>query len=519
MRKTAAFFLSLALLFLCACAGRAQPTVQESAAPQNTVELQSAQNTSKDNLDIFSLYKDIRFYEQREGDRILCRVEYPVITMAKGSAYSDAASALDALNADLASQSKAEYERLFNSVRSDIELKVENAGGYYSSTDAYVLRADSRALSILFRTESSLSGGRTDLSYDCANFDVSGGRELAITNVAADAAALSEAVGAALKEKYPKTEFYDLDTAMAQYSEEPERFVWTLDYQGLSFYFAPYELADGEKGPMSVALRFDDYPSLFSLYYTRQPASYAIPLVEGECLNFDMDGDGRSDEIKLSAGLENGRITKLDIMVNSRNMSVSTVMDAYDAYVIRAGLGRDYLLINAHNSSNYGHISVYRLERGGASLVGMLYDTSLHAAALTAECSGIPLITKPSDILLGTKMELLGTLTGVKTYAIGPGGMPESGDEYYRVYADTTLTARASFATAAIDPATGRGLNKAVQVIPGTQLYYLRSDGKSFVDMMCEHGDCCRMYVSGKGSGQTVNGMAVSDCFDGVIYR
>ena len=86
-----------------------------------------------------------------------------------------------------------------------------------------------------------------------------------------------------------------------------------------------------------------------------------------------------------------------------------------------------------------------------------------------------------------------------------------------RIY--TTLTAKTAFATAGIDPATGRGLNSAVKVEPGTKLYYLRSDGRSFVDMMTEHGVCCRMYVSGKGASQTVNGMPVTDCFDGVIYN
>ena len=68
-------------------------------------------------------------------------------------------------------------------------------------------------------------------------------------------------------------------------------------------------------------------------------------------------------------------------------------------------------------------------------------------------------------------------------------------------------------------PATGRGLNTAAKVEVGTRLYYLRSDGRSFVDMMTEQGICCRMYVSGRGEAQTVNGMPVGDCFDGVIYN
>ncbi|MBQ3210585.1 MAG: hypothetical protein IJB09_03745 [Oscillospiraceae bacterium] len=514
MKKAAVLLLMCMLLGLCACSGRESvPATEEAVSTAAPVSAAAA----NDAMETAGFYKDIQFYEQWDNDTLLCRVEFPVLIPE--NVNPELAAAVDALNARVASAGQQTYAKLLNSAQADIELKVENSFNYINNTDAYIMRADSRALSVIFRTENYTRGIFDGLSFACANYDAATGRELTIKQLASDVAELSAAIKAALEQKYPKVEFYDLETAMQQYAETPERFVWALGYQGVSFYFAPYELAGQEYGTLSVGLRYDDYPQLFSLYYTRQPYSYVVPLVEGECLNYDLDRDGVSDKISLMPHEEKGRINGLDISVGAGTLTVNTVIESYDAYVIYAGLGRNYLFINAFNGTGYGYISVYRLERSGASLVGMIYDTSLQAAGFTAECPGIPLLTQPENIILGSKIELLGTLTGVKNYAIGASGMPESADEYYRVYANTTLTAKTPFATAGIDPATGRGLNTAAKVEVGTRLYYLRSDGRSFVDMMTEQGICCRMYVSGRGEAQTVNGMPVGDCFDGVIYN
>ncbi|MBQ8217037.1 MAG: hypothetical protein IJZ91_03645 [Oscillospiraceae bacterium] len=515
MKKAAVLFLAFMLLGLCACSK--EDSVPAAQEPVSDPEAVSTAAPVSDAMETVGFYKDIQFYDQWNMDTLLCRVEYPVLIPA--GAGAELSAAVDALNARTAATAQEIYAKLSGSVQADIELKVENASNYLNYTDAYIMRSDSRALSVVFRTENYTRGIYDSLSFASANFDAASGKELALGKVVSDMGELGAILKTALEEKYPKVEFYGLEASMQQFVETPERFVWALGYQGISFYFAPYELAGMDAGTLTVGLRYEDYPQLFSLYYTRQPYSYVVPLVEGECLNYDLDMDGVSDEIRLMPHEEKGKINGLDISVASKTFTINTVIESYDAYVIYAGLGRSYLFMNAFNGTGYGYISVYRLERSGASLVGMIYDTSLQAAGFTPECPGIPLLTQPENILLGSKIELLCTLTGVKTYFIGASGLPESGDEYYRVYANTTLTAKTPFATAAIDPASGRGLNTAARVEPGTRMYYLRSDGRSFVDMMSEDGVCCRMYVSGRGDAQTVNGMSVADCFDGVIYN
>lgn len=518
MKRLAVFILTLSALLLCACSD-AQPTPPQIAeAPVSAAPQTAAPVSSGSDVETISLFKDIKYYEYSEDGRLFCRVEYPVLLMDGSGAAQALGSSVDAFNAALAAQATDTYTRLYNSACSDIELNMENPGGYYSHTDIYVTRADSLALSTLCVSDSGSAASQPQRSYSCMNFDSRTGRHLALKDVSTDAERLTTLIKEQLEKGYPKAEFYDLDAAMGKYAEDISTLVWTLDYQGLSFYFAPYELAPYEEGSFTVGLRFDDHPELFSIYYTRRPYSYAVPVIDGRCLNYDMDGDGVSDLIRMTREEKKG-VNYLNIAVNSRELSVNVSMTGYEAYVIYAGPSRSYLFINANNGSDYGYISVYRLERTGAALLGMIYDTSLQAAGFTPECPGIPLLTSPQRLILGTKIELLGTLTGVKDYSIGSAGMPETGDEQYRVYADTTLTAKTDFATAGVDPATGRGLNSAVKIAAGTRMFYHRSDGAGYVDMMSEDGQCCRMYVSGKGRSQTVNGMPVEQCFDGLIYK
>lgn len=518
MKRLAAFILTLTALLLCACSGGPAAIPQIAEAPGSQAEQTAAPVSSGSDVETISLFKDIEFYEYSEDGRLFCRVEYPVLLMESGEETRALGSSVDAFNAVLAAQASDTYTRLYNSACSDIELNMENPGGYYSHTDLYVTRADSLALSTLCVSESGSATALPQRSYSCMNFDSRTGRQLALKDVSTDAQTLTALIKAQLEKDYPKAEFYDLEAAMSKYAEDISTLVWTLDYQGLSFYFAPYELAPYEEGSFSVGLRFEDHPELFSIYYTRRPYSYAVPLIEGRCLNYDMDEDGVSELIRMEREEKKG-VNYLNIDVNSRELSVNVSMTDYEAYVIYAGPSRSYLFINAQNATDYGYISVYRLERTGAALLGMIYDTSLQAAGFTPECPGVPLLTRPQHLIFGTKIELLGTLTGVKDYSIGSAGMPETRDEQYRVYANTTLTAKTDFATAGIDPVTGRGLNSAVKIAAGTRMFYHRSDGAGYVDMMSEDGQCCRMYVSGRGQTQTVNGMPVEACFDGVIYK
>ncbi len=129
----------------------------------------------------------------------------------------------------------------------------------------------------------------------------------------------------------------------------------------------------------------------------------------------------------------------------------------------------------------------------------------------------MPLLTDPGSFVLGTRIQYLGTLTGIKTYSTGEDGMPVSADAYYQLYGAQPLTLKSQLVTATID-AAGSGTFAAETFSPGTRLSFLRSDGAGAVDMVTDEGVYCRLYVSGKPGSQKVNGMPVEDVFTGMVY-
>ena len=523
MKKVFALFMALLCLLLCACGSKGptapRPIVTESPAASSTPIPSPTQSVTG----ALAFYENSKYLQQAGDDGLICRAEFPSLSIesSHAAAFPQLSAAIDSLNADFAVEGNAAYERLLRMAESDVELNVETVFPYTRTFQLSLPRADDRALSILCRMTEYSGGPQSSESFYAYNFDSRTGRALSIENIVGDTARLPELLEAALTAKYPKAEFYSLPDSLQQYiAGEKAAYTWTLDYQGLSFYFAPYELAPYEEGSFTVSLRFDDHPDFFSLYYTPSPYSFSIPLIGGECLNYDMDGNGKADGISVKGIYDKAGeyISTLSINVNGKISTANVNILDYEAYVVYTGPGKNFLIINAFNNG-YGYISAYRLEKSGASLVGMLYDTSLQAAGYSGKYFGKPVLSCPSLFPLGTKIELLSTMTGLKTYKIGETGLPETTDEFYDLSAPASLTAVGEFSTATLDRDTGMGNFSTVKIVPGTVLYFWRSDGAGLVDMYTENGDLCRFYVSGKKPVQNVNGMPADTCFEGMVYK
>ncbi|MGI5976338.1 MAG: RsiV family protein [Candidatus Limivicinus sp.] len=522
MKRTLSLLLASALLLLCGCGSKALPR-QETGQDGGHIIADIGVSPQPARPEILHFYEEREYFDDWDGDTRLCHVEYPLFTLDN----EDAAD-FPGLNASV-EEFNAQSSRIGADIRGELaggalefrELDEENFSEFFHETRCFIPRADSRAVSILSAVNKFTGGQYNDYYFRCANFDTLSGRQLSLEDVMTDTAALPELLAQQLLENYPEAEFFGLEESLEAYMEDTAAFTWSLDYGGLSFYFSPYELAPYADGLLTVSLSFSRYPDLFSEYYISTPSAYAQPIIAGRAMNYDLDLDGRNDEIstRAAANEESGLIEKLEIGVNGREITVSTGIKDYDAYVLRAGPGRSYLFINAANLSSHGYISVYKLNRSGAELAGMLYNTSLQAAGFTDFCPGKPVLTDPTEFRMGTRTELLGTMTGIKSYHTGNSGLPESDEEFYALDSDTVLTSKRSFITATLDPRTGGGSGSTANIPAGTKFYFWRSDGRSFVDMYTDAGVYCRLYVSGKGEGQQVNGMPAMESFDGIKFQ
>lgn len=537
MKKTISALLALAALLLCACGAPSAgtPTPEPtSAAADEPVE------TAAPSVSALRFYKSTETLSEERDGTTLCTVTYPTLSLSDEDAavYPALAAALASLNSDGATNSTSAYGQLLSAAADDYDRRAaaESAqaaasdgaeeGGvtpfemFYRYDDLTLPRADSRAVSILYSMTSFSGGVHGNYYYYSTNLDTATGRALSVGDVVTNMAQLRALLETALRDKYPDAGFEVMEDALNAYFADPASLTWTLDYQGISFFFSPGELSDFGDGKMSCSIRFDAYPGIFSEYYTAVPLSYAVPFTEWRCMDYDLNGDGAEDDIHIDREYadDGATIEKLTISVNGREYTANTPMTDCAAYTVCiSGGAKSFLFISAQNLTGYGYVSVYRLDRTGASLVGMQYESSLYAAGYASVCPGVPLLTDPGCFMLGTRIQYLGTLTGLKTYSIGVDGMPVSTDAYYQLYGAQPLTLRSQLVTATIDGA-GSGTFAAATFSPGTRLSFLRSDGAGAVDMFTDDGVYCRLYVSGKPGSQKVNGMPVEDIFSGIVY-
>lgn len=513
MKKTLSVFTALALLMLCAC-GRAPVSV-----PTQTSSVQETYIPAEEPISTLSFFLDNQALEKKIDEELLCRVEYSLLKLKSRDAekFPYLKSALDGINNAFISGAQSVFSQLGAEAAQSRKDNSENFLPFKRGITLTLPRADSKVVSILCAASVFSGGEGADVSYSSFNCDSSTGREIDIRKVVSSLPQLRGLIEQLLPARYPKVEFTDMNGSLNRFMEDPTTFVWTLDYQGITLYFNPYELAGAEAGLLVLPLRYDSYPELFDKAYTEIPVRYSVPFAAGQCFNVDLDMNGISDKISVTDSYNEalGYFDTLTISVNGKTLSTKTGLKSYECYLVHTGLGRDFLFLNGNNLSEYGYINVYKLDRNGASFAAGLYETSLYAAAYSGYCEGRPLLTNPDSFIMGTKCPLLHTMAGIKSYHIGTDGTPESDENYYLLTSSQILTSRRELATVSIDPATGSGNQAAVKLPSGTEYYFWRTDGSSLVDMKTSEGVFCRLFVT-TGGGQKVNGINAAELFDGL---
>ena len=111
-------------------------------------------------------------------------------------------------------------------------------------------------------------------------------------------------------------------------------------------------------------------------------------------------------------------------------------------------------------------------------------------------------------------MEILGTWSGRRMYSVHPeDGMPKPSEDYY--YLSHTSYPIVSLIPLEVMMLPGE---TKVELPAGTKFYFLRTDGKSYVDARLEDGRECRIYVEFNGWEQSINGIDQWECFENLPY-
>ena len=398
----------------------------------------------------------------------------------------------------------------------------------YSSNNSYsVQRADSLILSVREDGNEYTGGAHGMYGVWGINYDPSTGEELILSDVCTKVeelpAMLSEKVIENYADEYET--FESLQSILEEY--KPEDYNWTMGYQGITFYFNPYEIASYAMGIIEVTLWFDENPELFNEKFFEKPnTGYVMELPLNNAVEIDLN-KGRKEKLRVSTYYETEEdeeygVQRLCVTLNDISYYEEEyyVYDFYPCLVCMNGQEKEqyFLYVQGTAENDYSCISIYDLngeeikmnERlSGVGFCGV-WDEDAGEYGTYYNC----VFSNPQEVELGTRMEILGTWTGKRLYSIdAENGIPKPVTAYFEISNSWELpVSRIPLEVTMLPEETKEELPA------GTEFYFIRTDGESYVDARLADGRECRIMVEFEDYMQTINGVDQWECFDNLLY-
>lgn len=389
------------LLSLCIVIGFAsckKDNPDENVTDTSSTTQASDENTKDDELKVLSLNKEyISHYEWYEDtSTMLVRSEYSDVILDKSmeEQYPLLAKTLADTSAMRKRAMEDEKDNFIALATDDFESDSVNFSTYVSALDVQVRRADGIAVSILedYITEDSRS-------FNGISYDTESGKELVLADVFTDVSKISATVEKEVMSRIGEDEPFG-DTAVIEYFKNtPEDSItWTLDYNGVTFYFNAGDIAPTNFGVQVVTVTFAEYSDLFNEKYTVVPDEYIVSLPVSAPFYTDITGDKKVEELTASGDYDEDTKFYHTISINSENSEIEAEWFSYiEPYYVKTADGKSYLCVFSVNNEEEGKeftLSVYELENCKAKL--------LSTSKTGLECKGenvFALPTNPAELV------------------------------------------------------------------------------------------------------------------------
>lgn len=497
-------------LVLCGCGTKTEPT-PESQQQTQTADEETEQEASLEETDQEASGKqDEELSEEQIDDRNLevlieeyyesehhakaeyfdvAVARYPMIHLGQedAKAFPELEKALEDANQkqkkasqDSLKQLAADYKEYYE----DQEEEDINYDYYFSDeVSMQVLRADTRVLSLEGYYYGFSGGAHGYYGHGGYNYDTKTGKELQLSDVTTDTEKLLALVAKRLPEEYPEVNFIDLDVYFKETPVEDQ--VWSLSSTGIKFYFSPYVLASYAEGEQIVFIPFSDQPDLFVEDYSQVPDFYVTPIIEGEHVYVDADGDGALDSLVLNryySETEEG----FDIWKATVNEKTYSTEEDYvfgvEGYLVHAGAD-EYLYLFESRENDYSILKVINLKDMKEVNPGS-ENMNLHPyGKWNDQVTTKYAFTNPNDMLFESRMNMMSTYAGWKHYFIGDNGIPYAEEAFYSTDFANVLTAKQDIECQIVD-VNGVVLEEKATIPEGSYLRIVRTDGLNIAEML-----------------------------------
>ena len=374
------------------------------------------------------------------------------------------------------------------------------------------------------------------IGYSGYNYNPENGAQITLAEVFTDPAALKPVVAKYLRAQADGSPIEDAEDALQYYFDEGnmDALTWVIDQDGVTFLFAPSDIAPYAMGTLEAKIYFDREPSLFTGNYGPSKEGYVKPLSPYTEMTVDLDGDGSDEKLSVTGTYEEGNeiyaYSGIQISVGDQVCTAEQYCFSMQPWFVHTEDGRNYVYVVTGTDNDYPELTVFAIKDNVPSLVGKMEGTGLASAFHPAYVDGeysleqsinerYPLID-PSKFALGTRMQLMSTYSGRRFYKVGEDGMPAPLTDLYEIDADITLTTLVPVKAEVVDLSKEESTGEEKEIPVGTKLNFWRTNGTDTVDFRTddmETGEAFRVKVD-TSDGQTVNGIKLDEAFDGTVF-
>lgn len=456
--------------------------------------------------------------EEWHENNVITSVKWKKLKLTEDDSklYPALSKAFDKYNEESLTEAKAlMYE--FEPFAEEMEGDMYNPAYCQAESDVYMQRADNHIVSLLESVYQYTGGAHPNYFVMGRNYNTNTGETVQLTDVLEDTSDLPSILEKKITEKYADVTFYDLKDTFSKY--KTEEFTWTMDYQGITFWFSPYEIASYAVGTLSAKIWFDEFPDMFNKEYLKTPENYVIPLPVGLDCEFDLvKDDGVKDLICIDMVPDQyGSYYMLSATVNGKSHTDEKNYGYdFDVYLAHIG-GNNYIYSDSVSDNDYHIFCTWDINGKNPKIIQELYGTEIDYEYIEEgyETGTVyrQVFNNPESFKLETRFEILGTRGATANYRLSrTDGKPEMTDDAYTFnYGHDVKTSIPLEAEILPDM-------EKTEIPSGTSLLPYRTDGKTFVDLKTEDGDIVRLSIGTLEWPRTVNGMPEDECFKELFY-
>lgn len=445
--------------------------------------------------------------------------------------YGELSKSLEAFNEEKENDFLSDYKESLAEAEDYYNESEDKEYFYGYSDEAHITlcRADELFLSISRNFYSYRGGAHGIYGSGGYNYDVKTGMELQLNEVITDIPALQKLVIEKLKEEYSDIGFDELDVSLEESvpeyltGEKDQACSWFITPRGIKITFGVYQLASYAAGEQTVFISYDEHPELFYEGFRVQTGNYIEDYDSIGRFNIDIGDNGSVDTVEIEGNYnDNSDIESVTINVNG----VKTSADIYgfDLRPRFVHMGQSvYLYLEVSQENDYRSTYAFKLSEGGAIKIGEYYGYLTGIVPYADYDSDwnsywSVLLTVPTDLYFGERMQILSTFEGIAKAVINDNGELVLPEEYYYSDFSGTITAKQDVKANEINEETKEVTANDSAIPSGTKLSIVGTDGKSIVDLKAESGTVYQLDIKADDWPQTVNGVDIEELFDGIMF-